>query len=245
MILEVQGDYQGALRSCLPLLRLHNPLMATGCISSATSLSGQAEKSYQGLRQALENETSPNVQEQLWVLTVLAEIAVRLGRDHDAEQHFNQALSLGLRDTYLLSAYADFLLDQNRPAEVQILLQDDIRPDGLLLRLALAEQQLNAPQLKQHVENLRARFAENRLRSDARHLRLEARFALQLLKEPTQALELARENWAIQREPADARIFLEAALQNENPAEAKPVVDWLKSVRLEDVHLEHLVAQLS
>ena len=245
VILEVRGDYAGALRSCMPLLRLNNPLMATGCISSATSLSGQAERSYQGLRQVLEIETSPNAQEQLWALTVLAEIAVRLGRDHDAEQHFKQALALGLRDTYLLSAYADFLLDQNRPAEVQALLQDDNRPDGLLLRLALAEEQLNAPQLKQHVENLRTRFTENRLRGDTRHLRLEARFTLQLLKNPIQALELARENWAVQREPWDARILLEAALHSQNFSAAQPVLEWLQSVHLEDVHLEQLVVQLS
>lgn len=243
VILEVRGNYAGALRDCLPLLRLHNTLVATGCISSAASLSGQGEQSYQWLLQAVENGSSANPQDQLWALTVLAEIAVRLGRDHDAEQHFQQALSLGLRNTYLLGAYCDFLLDQGRPAEVQALLQGDIRADGLLLRLALAEQQLNAPQLQQHVESLRTRFSENRLRGGTRHLRLEARFALHLLKDPQQALELARENWAVQREPWDARILLEAALQTHDSAAAQPVLDWLESVRLEDIQLKRLAAQ--
>jgi len=245
VILEVQGDYAGALRSCMPLLRLSNAIMATSCISSATSLSGQAKDSYQGLRETLETRTSAHAQEQLWALTVLAEIAARLGRDYDAEQHFKQALSLGLRDTYLLRAYTDFLLDQNRPAEVQALLQDDIRPDGLLLRLALAEQQLNLPTLKQHVENLRARFAENGLRSDTRHLRLEARFTHHLLKKPKQALELAKQNWSVQREPWDARILLEAALDAHDTDAAKPVLEWLKTVHLEDARLTRLIGRLS
>ena len=100
--------------------------------------------------------------------------------------HFQQALSLGIRDTYLLGAYSDFLLDQNRPAEVQNLLQDEYRSDGLLLRLALAEKRLNGPNLKYHVKNLQTRFAENRLRQDSRHLRNEARFALELLNNSEQ-----------------------------------------------------------
>jgi tetratricopeptide (TPR) repeat protein len=245
VILEVRGDYAGALRSCMPLIRLYNPLMTTGCISSATSLSGQAEKSYNRLRQALENSASSHAQEQLWTLTILAEMAVRLGREHEAEQHFKQALSLGLRDTYLLRAYTDFLLDQNRPVEVQALLQNDSRSDGLLLRLALAEQQLSAPTLKQHVENLRARFAENRLRSDTRHLRLEARFALHVLKDLTEALELARRNWAIQREPWDARILLEAALAAGDHKAALPVIKWVNDVHLEDERIHQLMEQLT
>ena len=115
----------------------------------------------------------------------------------------------------------------------------------MLLRLALAEQQLRAPTLDQHVESLRTRFTENRLRNDTRHLRLEARFTLHLLKDPKQALELARENWKVQREPWDARIFLEAALLSGNTMAAQPILDWLKAVKLEDQQIARLVEQFS
>ena len=247
VILEVLGDYPGALRSCRPLSRLSNALVATTCISSAASLGGQAEKSYRPLHQALQNSPSANAQLRLWALTVLADIATRLGRDQAAEHHFKQALSLGLRDTYLLGAYADFLLDDNRPEEVYALLKEDSRPDGLLLRLALAEQRLDLPQLENHVENLRARFAANRLRNlrgDIPHLRTEARFTLHLLDKPTEALQLAQKNWALQREPLDARILLEAAIKANNPAAARPVLDWLATSKLEDVQIERLVRQI-
>ena len=245
VIHQVRGKYDWARSSCLPLLRLTNALVSTTCIASTTSLSGDAQASYNLLEKALHNNTSSSERVQVWAFTTLAEIAARLGNHAKAEQHFQQARSFDLRDTYLLGAYCDFLLDQNRPADVKALLQNDNRPDGLLLRLALAEEQLNAPQLKQHVQNLRTRFNENRLRGDTRHLRLEARFTLQLLKNPVQALELARENWAVQREPWDARILLEASLLSHNPTAAQSVLDWLKTVQLEDVHLEQLVAQLS
>ena len=149
VIHQVRGKYDLARSSCLPLLRLTNALVSTTCIASATSLSGDAQASYNILEKARQHNASSSGRVKVWTLTTLAEIATRLGNHAKAEQHFQQALSFGLRDTYLLGAYCDFLLDQNRPAEVQALLQDDIRPDGLLLRLALAEQQLNAPQLKQ------------------------------------------------------------------------------------------------
>jgi hypothetical protein len=110
-------------------------------------------------------------------------------------------LSLGLRDGYVLGAYADFLLDTGRPQEVQALLQDEVRIDPLLLRLALAEQRLGMPSLAKHISDLSERFAMSRLRSDTSHRREEARFVLHLLNQVPNALRLAEANWSVQREP--------------------------------------------
>jgi hypothetical protein len=194
------------------------------------------------LRKVLEGRPSSTAQERLWALTVLAEIATRLGYARAAEAHFKEALSLGLRDTYLLGAFADFLLDEGRAKEVEALLKTDTQPDGLLLRLALAERQLASPQLPSHVQNLSARFAANRMRGERLHLRDEARFTLYLLAKPDEALQLAKRNWAVQKEPWDARVLLEAALQAHDPLAARPVLDWLQATRLEDKRLQDLAA---
>ncbi len=244
VILTVRGDHAGARRNCLQLSRLANALVATACLSHAGSLSGEAEKSYQLLKRSVAKSLSADPQVRLWALTILAEIAVRLNRDQAAEEHFQAALSLGLRNTYLLGAYADFLLDQNRPGEVEALLDDDIRPDDLLLRLALAEQRLDSLQLSNHLNSLRARFAANRLRGDTLHLRNAARFTLYLLNDPAQALQLAQKNWALQREPWDARLLLEAALKADDPDAARPVLNWLATSQLEDVQIQRLVEQI-
>lgn len=242
VILQARGDPEAARRSCLPLLRQASTLIAMTCIASAASLSGQAEDSYQLLRKVLEGRSSATAEEQLWALTVLAEIAARLGYSRAAEAHFREALSLGLRDTYLLGAFADFLLDEGRAREVEALLKTETRPDGLLLRLALAEQQLASPQLVGHVQSLSARFAANRMRGDRLHLRDEARFTLYLLDRPHEALQLAKRNWAVQKEPWDARVLLDAALQAHDPIAAQPVLDWLQATRLEDSRLQDLAA---
>ena len=68
--------------------------------------------------------------------------------------------------------------------------------------------------------------------------------ALHLKLDAAAALALAQQNWAEQREPADALILLEAALAAKNAAAAKPVLDWLQQTRLEDVRLRPLATRL-
>lgn len=244
VIHQVRGHYQNAHQSCLPLFRLSSALIAITCIANVASLNGHAQKSYFALQKIVENDAISSQQEKLWALTILAETATRLGKNLEAEQFFKTALTVDRRDVYLLGAYCDFLLDQGRAEEVQTLLKHATQYDGLLLRLALAEQQLQAPTHEKYVQELKARFAANRLRGEAQHLRDESRFTLLLLHQPQQALELAQQNWHVQREPWDARILLEAALQNGDRSAAQPVLDWLMSVNLEDVQLEKLVEKL-
>lgn len=244
VILEVQGAYDEALGNCLSLALYVEPLVTETCIASVHSVHGMAGPS-RTLVQAALSRTPGNEQIRLWAFTVLAETDARLGDGEAAERHFREALSLGLRDTYLLGAYADFLLDAGRAQEVRPLLRDETRIDPLLLRLALAEQALGESTLDAHIGDLRERFAANRQRGDTSHQREEARFALHLLKDPQEALRLAEANWAQQREPWDVRILLEAALAAGAPDAARPVLDWLATAHLEDEQVQALVAKLA
>ena len=187
-------------------------------------------------------DTSPRV--RLWALTNLAEIAWRQGDLVRAARLFREALSLNRRDAYLLDAFADLLLDLKRPGEVIRLLANDSRVDGHLLRLALATRDLKDQKASPLIETLAARFAANRLRGEALHLREEARFELFLRQRPVRALELALENWRTQREPADVRLVLESALAADQPAQSQKVLDWLERTRLEDRSLSPLVAKI-
>ncbi len=244
VILEVRGQYADAMNSCFMLSRLVRSLVSTTCIASVASLNGQAHTSYRVLNQALQAGSAESPQERLWSLVVLAEIAVRLGKNQEAERHFRDALDLGVRDVYLLGAFADFLLDQGRYAAARELLARDTRPDALLLRLALAEQQLNPLRAARRVQQIRERFAAEQARGDALHQREAARFTLQLLEQPVEALRLALENWQVQREPADSRLVLEAALAAGDVEAATPVLQWLEEGALEDVRLATLSKRL-
>jgi Tfp pilus assembly protein PilF len=242
LIQEVQGNYAAALNSCLPLLKLASPLTAKVCINSTLSLSGQIDSAYQQLNQAVQIAQTEQPQDKQWALIALAEIAERKGDVEAAEQHYRKAFQLEKRNGYLLATYADFLLDHKRYDEVIKLLQNETRADGLLLRLTMAEQQLNLPEANTHKETLKARFAASRMRGDSSHQGDEARFMLHLLNKPDQALELAQMNWSVQREPRDARILLEAALASGKVShEAQPMLEFLAQSRLQDARLQPLI----
>lgn len=244
LILEVQGNYAAALKSCLPLLKLASALVSQVCIASTQSLTGQIDSAYQQLLLALPAAQSEPLQNRQWAMVALAEIAERKGDSKAAEQHYRQALKLD-RNGYLLAAYADFLLDRGRYREVTELLRNETRADTLLLRLTLAEQALQLPTAQAHIVALAARFAASRMRGDTVHQGDEARFLLHLAHAPEQALKLAQANWGIQREPRDARIVLEAADALDCPEQIQPTLNFLAQAKLQDVRLQPLVDRLS
>ena len=246
VILQVQGRFKEAAASCRRLVRRVQPLIWTACAAEAASLAGQPAKAYRALRRTYESHgpsATPGI--RLWVLTVLAEMAERQGNPIAAEAHYRAALALGQADAYLLGAYADFLLEQGRAQEVMALVPARPRPDGLLLRRALAERAVGRSEAAASIAALEDRFAASRRRGDSAHQRDEARFRLHLTAQPAEALALALDTWRVQREPWDARLVLEAALAAGRPAAARPVLDWLADSGLEDARLRPLVEALS
>lgn len=239
----VLADYAGAGASCQRLQALVPPLVGAACRAQVDAVTGHGLAAATALRSALQQSDAAPVQ-RLWSLTRLAETEERLGRWAEAEATFRQALALGLPDIYLQAALADFLLDRGRPAEVLSLLQDQGRADVLLLRLALAAHATQDASAARHAGELAARFDAARQRGDASHRKEEARFLLALRKDVPGALKLARENWAEQREPADARVLLEAALAARDRAAAQPVLAWLARSGIESVALRGLAAQV-
>jgi Tfp pilus assembly protein PilF len=244
-IFQVQGEYDAAKESCAKLLALAPELVSIACMANVGSLNGQAARSYALLNATLTRNADAEPSIKAWARTLLAEMAVRQGMRVAAEQHFRQALAMQPSDSYLLATYADFLLDDNRPEEVLALLKKTTRSDGLLLRYAIALQRIDAGEAQAQIETLRARFDAAMLREDFLHQREQARFELQLLNRPQSALKLAQQNWRVQKEPADARVLLEAAIASGDKVAAQPVVVWLQRTGLEDESLATMISALS
>jgi len=243
-IYMVRADYASAARECESLAGRAAALHATGCAAYVEATTGNTRGAYERLTAALRDSPGAGRYARLWALTRLAEMASRLGDARAAERHFRDALALGVTDNFLLAAYADFLLDRERPAEVVALLKDWERSDTLLLRLALAERALKLPAAARHSRALGERFAAAALRGDSLHKAEEARYLLDLAGDARAALAVAAENWKAQREPRDARVLLEAALAAREPGPAAPVLRWLEQTRFEDERLRRLAAQL-
>jgi hypothetical protein len=243
-ILLVQADYAEARRSCGAMAPLSTPLVAAACRAQVDAVTGHAAAAAAGLRSALQQAADASPAERLWSLTRLAETEERRGDFGAAEAAFREAVALGLSDVYLLAAYADFLLDRNRAAEVLALLKDRGRADVLLLRLAIAAKAAGDPRAAAFASELAARFDAARRRGDTSHRKEESRFVLALQGQPALALQLAQQNWAVQREPADARILLEAALAQRDAAAAQPVLDWMAASGIESAALQDLASRL-
>jgi hypothetical protein len=239
----VRGDYAGATASCAHLPMLAGQLVAFTCLAAARANTGPVAPTARLLQAALARggDTEP-AEIRAWAQTLRAELAAR-GNDPLADAHFRAALALSPRDGYLLGAYADYLLDQHRAADVLRLLQAHHRVDSLLLRHALALQLVGSPELPAAVAELQARFNEAARRGSSVHQREQARFVLSLLQDAPSALALAQQNWQVQKEAADVRLLLEAALRAHDAAAAREAAAWIARHGMEDVHLAALMRQ--
>jgi Tfp pilus assembly protein PilF len=243
-IFMVGAKYREAAEECRALEAIASELLAIGCRASVDAATGKARSAYDDLKAELDRrpDAAPGI--RLWVLTRLAEFASRLGEAAAAERHFRDALSLGTRDDYLLAAYADFLLEHGRAAEVGALVKKWGQSDILLLRLALAAKAQKLPEGEKHAQALGARFAEAALRGERLHLAEEARYLLDLKGDAKAALAAALENWKSQREPRDAAVLLEAALAAGDRKAAAPALRWLEESGFEGARLRKLASQL-
>ncbi|WP_247869781.1 hypothetical protein [Herbaspirillum sp. ST 5-3] len=242
-ILQVQGKFDLAKASCARLYALAPELITVTCIANLASLTGQADKGYALLQSTLDRNPGAAASIRNWARTLLAEIAERRGNLAAAEQAFREMNRNGDADAYLLGAYADFLLDQQRPREVLPLLKNHLRVDALLLRYAEALKQIDSPDAAAHIALLSERFKAARLRGDTVHQREQARFELHLLNDPKSALHTARRNWEAQKEPADVRILLAAAIAAHDRQTVHEAHAWLAKTGLQDRKLTSMLQQ--
>jgi tetratricopeptide (TPR) repeat protein len=239
-IQRVLGRYPEAGAACEQFSRIVEPRLGALCIQSLRGLNGHLEAAYATLMQV-----SPQgwlTSEKSWLFSELGEMAVRLGRDADAQRWFEQDLNLAPTDFYVRAAYADLLLRQGRPGEALTLLQGRESFEPLLLRIAIAQRQLHDPQLAQSSARLRAAFAAETQRGEAVHRREQARFLLEVEDQPKLSLAAALENWAVQREPDDVLVLVNAAKAAGTPAAAEPALDFMRTQGLSDVRVNAAAA---
>ncbi|HSH89224.1 MAG TPA: hypothetical protein VK996_04515 [Ramlibacter sp.] len=241
----VQAQYAEALGECTRLVSLTNPLHAQGCVAYVQASTGQLQPAYDALAKEFAAAGSMAPEFALWLRTRLAEMAIRLQKFDEAEEHFKEALKLGVTDQFLLGAYADFLLLRKRPAEVMALLADWERSDILLLRLALAGKAANDPRAAGWAAQLRDRFNAAAQRGDRLHEQEAARFELDIEGNAKKAVDLATRNYSDQKEPRDAEILMRAAIAAKQPRAAVPAVDWFRTNKYEDPQIAALAALLT
>ena len=234
-VLRVLGRYDEALDSCRHLALAADPAITTLCQQSVLGLTGHLSSAYAAIVAISPKEMPPEA--RAWRYSELGEMAERRADDVAAEHWFREGLALSPDDFYMRLAYADLLLRQTRAAETLQLLAGHESMEPMLLRAAIAHRQLHAGASAPAEALLSSAFNVEQRRGDAVHRREQARYLLDVDRQPAAALAAAVENWKVQREPDDVLMLLRSAQAAHAAPAAAPALRFLQHSGLEDTRL--------
>jgi hypothetical protein len=241
VVATVTADYAAARASCAVLAAHASPIIAAACQAPLDAVAGDIDGAYKRLAATIDARTPAPL--RAWALTSLAELAIQRGDDALAEQHLRAVLAMSPNDAYALAALADTLIATD-PTAASALLAGHEQVDNLLVRRAIAEHTARGPEANTLAAMMRDQIAAAATRGDSIHQREEAMFALAVERDATRALRLARENWDVQKELADARLLVEAAAAARDTAAAAPVIEWMRRTGVRDERLSRALARM-
>ena len=236
---QTVGSLADAKDDCRRLPPSVGALAAAVCWLRVQALTGSAASALERLDQVIKIYGKVDPLVLRWAQAVGADMAAMLGQTEAADLHFSEATTDG-GDIPTLVAFADHLLDSNRPAEVLTLLAGRSEADIVYLRLAIAGKRLDDARAPHWTALLVDRFAAANAGGVQLHLREEARFELEVRGDAATALKLALANWKIQKEPSDARLVLQTALAANDPAAAADVLAFIEKTGLADTRIKPL-----
>jgi hypothetical protein len=206
------------------------------CEQSLRGLTGHLEDAYAAILSLSPQDLPPEA--RAWRYSELGEMAERLGNDAAAEHWFREGLQVAPQDFYMRTACADLLLRQQRAAETLELLSGYESMEPMLLRIAIAHEQLHDAAAVSADALLSNAFQVEEQRGESVHRREQARYLLDVSHQPVAALAAAQENWQVQREPDDILILLRAAHDAHQGQAAEPALEFLQQRGLQDIRLE-------
>jgi len=241
-ILRVRGRYNESDAACRSLGRTGPAFYGVACLAENAGLRGNHADARQALQALLADPVLRDADKagtRQWLLTSIAEVEELAGRQAEADAAYRKAVA-AQRSGYLLLAYSDYLQRVGRHAEIPKLLANEARSDAVLLRLAIAGAAARDTSAQAEADELRQRFEAAALRpgTTALHAREEAMFALDVQNDPKRALELARLNVRLQREPIDLLVFARAASAANDIAARGEVKALMQQIGLKDARVD-------
>lgn len=240
----VTGQFEQARPDCAWLLGSGDTWTGTVCLAEVLGSTGHMERARMLLDRLLANDApglSPEV--LAWTLEVSADLAVRAGSLPEAERCLSRAMTLTPASDYLRLALSDVLMKEGHADEAARAL-DTARPSvgALLRRVEILGAGSRNVEYEEALAELRERLAVSAQRGERTHLREEARLALALSQNPLQALTLAMQDFAVQRETEDVRILAQASAAARDRAALGQLQQWIRRTGYQDVVVEQLLS---
>jgi len=245
---RVRGRYADSDAACRATARTGPALYGVACLAENDALRGRHDEARSALNQLIDDprlQGGAQAGTRNWLLTTLAEVEELAGRKAQADAAYRRAIA-DERSGYVLLAYSDFLIQAGRAGEVPLLLEGEAPGDAVLLRRAIAARRnasATGSTSTSPAGELEARFEAAALRpgSVAAHAREEAMFALDVKGDVKRALELARLNVTLQREPIDLLLLARAAVAAADAAARDEAKALVRQMGLRDARVEALL----
>lgn len=239
-----QGHYAQAGEACRALLRSMPILISASCGATVSARTGGAQNAYEKLTQLYARQAAPqnvdanppeiNTAVLHFAQVSLAEIAEQIGLP-DAKNWWQLALQSRPQNLYARIGAANYAWQSGDIETVLRLTQDRDDVDALqLLRfqaLTLQGRSAGTDNADAVLLRLRERVDTAQWRQDTLHARDQAGILLFALHEASKALTLAQINWQQQREPADTRLLLQAAIAAGRRDAYDATMQWLDRVK--------------
>ncbi len=225
----VGGQFAQARQHCEQIRGLDVLAIRLICLAQVDAMSGQLRSTAAKLSALEPMLSSFTKSQQLWVLLIQADIALRLD---DAALNARVFSRLPTNHIPALMARADWLMAHQEWQQVHDLLKDHTEHDGLLIRLVTSKRQLKRSDAAQYQRLMIERVTQWRQRDDQAHYREQASYAL-LAESAAQSLALAQKNWLHQRETADFVVYASAALRSKSLKDVTVLLNWAKTTGFE------------
>ena len=233
---RLSARYSEAMAACDAVARANETLYAQACRLETESLQGQHHKAGQGFEVLLKQTQDPG--QRSWLLSLLAESLERAGRDAPAADAYMRSLA-AQSDLYTAIGYSDLLLRTGKNSQALQVLAPLPETDAVVLRRAAAWKRLGNLRWKNEHKMLQERIEELRRRGDdpALHGRELALAALWLDEDAARALQAAKSNLLLQREPIDWWVAVQSAKMAGDGAALAEIGQSIAAAGLRDARL--------
>lgn len=209
----IQGNTAAAQAACMRLLGHADLLTLSACTLEARSTLGDKElsESYAQLQHIVITQGLPEDERQVWVIQILADMAVRLHQPQTALDFLKPIKSKNSLSVWTQWADVNLALENNQIVidELTVLVHTSSQADdSLLVRLAIAEKKMASTNHWQ--TQVRERIALREQRDDQAHAADLAIYYLDIFPDADKALHWAERNWQQAREASDKQLLLRA-----------------------------------
>ena len=181
---------------------------------------------------------------QEWLAFHRGEALRVAGDQNGAKRAWESHLKTGSAGHGLRVALIDLLNRDGKYAEAWRLNNQTPRTDALLVAAIQSAQGLKNGQEQSLIAELEQRLRQQEARGDSIHERPIIKYQLMIKRDAKTALKMAQAAWKTEREPADALLFAEAAIQSGSPKQASVLLQWQSETGYRDPDLDRLMMEI-